>query len=862
MSIEIFPFVRRFFFTALFTHLFFSAPAQQNTEPDHITEYKNEVSRLVVFLEYSMNVLGDPGYTAKEKDVVINESYSKIFLSDKVQIEDDLDSKRDVVTNKDVQAYLKDVDFFFRNVKFKFNILDINDGINQAGELFFTIKMMRSIEGLTIDGAQIKNDLERYIEVNVDEDKKDIKIASIYTTKLSRNEELAIWWAALSREWRTILGVDILIREGLRLSEIQEFSDSTYILENQMITDSIKVIDYVKMAASRKELNLAGTSLVTDLKPLDQLKSLELLDISSSTIGSLFPIRNITTLTSLNCSNTGIDDISPLRYSKSLKSLYISNTPVTNISVIENFENLEVLHIERTVIDSLPDMEALISLKELNCGSTNLQSLDSIKYLRALQVLNISNTSIANLKALSGLNQLRKLDLSLTQVTSLAGLEGLSNLEELSFEGTKVDDLTPIKDLKNLQLVNANRTMVSMERYLDFAQKNPEPIVVFVSNELKEFWNVLSPQWKNYLSENLNINENISDADFHKILKTKKMDIRGTNVPDLSALRFTPLLEELEMSGSSISDLKAITNCRILKKLSAAHSKVVDLSPLSQLSNLQVVDISNTEVSDISPLSTSKELDSLNFENTNVRDISVLNTIPSFKIARFDGSLVTDEEAMHINYDENGSVIVYKSERLRNWWGTMEDAWQDNLLAMSKISKSPTDIELHKVVASKTIKLSGTSIRNLNPVREFVRLESLSFTETRISDLNPVSGLQKLKILQCPRNPIADISPLAAIITLEVLDLNNTQIGDIKAVAGLVNLRELTFSGTNVKDLGPIQGLTKLEIIDFSNTRIKQIKALEPLRNLKTVNCYNNKISDKKIEEFRISNPGCEIVFY
>ena len=145
---------------------------------------------MVSFLEYSMNVLGDPSFSAKEKDVVINESYSKIFANDKVQIEDDLDANRDVVTNKDVQAYLKDVDFFFKQVKFEFNIIDIDHSENHEGKLFFTVKLMRSLKGITVESDSMNNDLERYVEINVDEENKDLKIASIYTTKLIPGSKL------------------------------------------------------------------------------------------------------------------------------------------------------------------------------------------------------------------------------------------------------------------------------------------------------------------------------------------------------------------------------------------------------------------------------------------------------------------------------------------------------------------------------------------------------------------------------------------------------------------------------------------------------------------------------------------------
>ena len=80
-----------------------SGVAQKANPTQQKSPYDEEVRQMISFLEYSMNVLGNPAFTAKEKDVVINESYAKIFVNEKVQIEDDLAEKRDVVTNKDVQ---------------------------------------------------------------------------------------------------------------------------------------------------------------------------------------------------------------------------------------------------------------------------------------------------------------------------------------------------------------------------------------------------------------------------------------------------------------------------------------------------------------------------------------------------------------------------------------------------------------------------------------------------------------------------------------------------------------------------------------------------------------------------------------
>jgi Leucine-rich repeat (LRR) protein len=836
--------------------------AQKAEENKQIAQYNQEVRQMISFLEYSMNVLGNPAFTAKEKDVVINESYSKIFVNEKVQVEDDLAEKRDVVTNKDVQAYLKDIDFFFKEVEFKFNILDIGHYNNPDGGLFFIVKMMRSMKGMTVENVAINSDQERYVEINVDEENKDLKIASMYTTKLSRNEELAFWWAGLSYEWKTVLGVAIPVKEGLRLNDIEEFSDSTYVVGGEQFTDSISIIDLVKKAAARKELNLSGVTIIQDLRPLDQLKELRVLDISSSAISDLFPIRNITSLTYLNASNTNVEDLNPLRYSKSLKQLYINNTPVSSIRVIESFDNLEVLHLEQTVIDSLPSMAALTYLKEFNCSSTNLLRLDSLKYLTELEALYFSNTSVNDLRPISTLGKLKKLDLSKTNVESLEGIQSVASLEELNIEDTDIDNLAPLEKLEHVQVIYADRAKIDMEDFVSFAQLSPRTDIIFMTDTLNDFLNRLDQGWKTYLQNECKFGEKVSKRDLHAILKIHELDLRGENLIDLSALKYMPLLESLNFSGTGIADLSPMTNLTKLRMINGAGSAVTDLSPLKNKSSLRVVNFESTGISDISALSSMAEADSLIFNKTLVKNISALNKLKSFRIAYFDKTSVTDEDVAQIDFDENNSIVIYKSDRLAPWWGNMDDKWQDIFIARNGLSKPPTTEELHKLVAAKSIEVTGTSLRNLDPIPEFIRLESLAFTETRISSLNSLSGLKKLKVLRFPRNPISEIDPISNISSLVVLDMNNTQVDNLKPLSGLVELKELTFSGTNVKDLSPIEDLKNLEVLDFSKTKIKQIKSLDELPNLKTVNCYNNNISDKKIEEFRINNPDCEIVFY
>jgi len=79
---------------------------------DQLAELSIKVEDQVRFLEFLLNTVGNSQTSARDKDVIIRESYLKIFRDGKVQIEDDLVLDRKVVTNKDVSAYFKDIEFF------------------------------------------------------------------------------------------------------------------------------------------------------------------------------------------------------------------------------------------------------------------------------------------------------------------------------------------------------------------------------------------------------------------------------------------------------------------------------------------------------------------------------------------------------------------------------------------------------------------------------------------------------------------------------------------------------------------------------------------------------------------------------
>ena len=157
---------------------------------DQLTELSTKVEDQVRFLEFLLNTLGNSQTSARDKDVIIRESYLKIFRDGKVQVEDDLVLDRKVVTNKDVASYLRDIEFFYKNVEFKFKVREIKPGQKENGQVFFLASLDRTLAATGLKGEKISNTKPRFIEINLDEKSQELKIASIYTTKISRDDEL------------------------------------------------------------------------------------------------------------------------------------------------------------------------------------------------------------------------------------------------------------------------------------------------------------------------------------------------------------------------------------------------------------------------------------------------------------------------------------------------------------------------------------------------------------------------------------------------------------------------------------------------------------------------------------------------
>ncbi|HEX7014892.1 MAG TPA: leucine-rich repeat domain-containing protein, partial [Cyclobacteriaceae bacterium] len=371
-------------------------------------EHEQKVRDIVAFLQYVLNTIGSKETSARDKDVLIKESYTKIFRDNKVQIEDDLDENRSVITNKDVQAYLKDVDFFFDDAEFEFTIRSIKGEENANGELFYKVTTARNLKATTVGGKQINKTIPRYIEINYNPDDQDLKIVSMYTNVFDESKALKTWWAQLSYEWQSVF--------KRRLG----------------ITADSVTLDEIKNITSIDALDLSDNKFLRTIEPLAELSNLKTLDLSGTGITDLTPIRNLTGLTDLDISQTSITDLTPLKYSDKLTRLVLARTPVNDLTVVGQMPALETLDISGTgVLDISP-----------------LSSCTSLKYLL------MAAAPISDLKPLTALIGLVEVDASQTLVRDLAPLSGLTQLEILSLDSTYFADISALATLENLKVVS------------------------------------------------------------------------------------------------------------------------------------------------------------------------------------------------------------------------------------------------------------------------------------------------------------------------------------------------------------------------------------------------------------------------
>jgi hypothetical protein len=787
-----------------------TAPVVKPAEykPDATADEK-KVRDIVSFLEYMLNTLGSSSTPVQDKEILITQSYAKIFRDAKVQIEDDLDEERKVITNKDVVAYLKDVNFFFSDIRFEFAIESIKGQPLPNGHYFYKVTARRTLTGTTADRQPVKNSTPRYLEINYDPKNQDLKIVSIYTNEFNEKEALTNWWNDLSFEWRSVFKAKLNLKDSAQLSDI-------------------------KRATAILELDVSGNQYIQDLEPLAQLTSLRTLNLSQANANDLSPIRNLAELVSLNLADTKVSDLSALKYCSKLEKLNLSNTKVTDITVLEKMPELVELNLNGTRIADVSALSMLTKMKKLYLRETRTTSITPLQSLVELVDLNLSGTLIQDVSALSELVALQKLDIDSTRVKNLMPLSGLKSLTVLNANYTLFSDLSPLQNLKKLSKVYCDHTLVKTEAAEAFMLANPNVLVIFDSDDMKGWWRGLSLEWKNTFIKTTRIGSSPSNEELAKI----------------------PLLDSITLNEVGIQTLEPLRKLLRLKKINASKTSVADLSPLSAHTEITHLNISETNVQDISVINKFAQLHTLRADKSKIENIEHIK-LPNLKFFYADGANVNDINADEFLKNNPNCLLVYKSFALERWWKSLPETWRQ----IFSTASSPTREQLHTIVEKEKLQFKDVPVFDLAPLSEFVRLKELHFSGTSITTLVAIDAFKSLTSLHATSSPLQSIESISLLAQLEDLDISNTPIEDIYELWRLDKLKKLSCAGTQIRRLDAVEKLENLEYFDCSNTNVSRLSALNYLP-LKVLKCYNTKVSNREIGNFKASHPECQVIYY
>lgn len=790
-------------------------PAETPRPPVNAAEDEKKVRDMVAFFQYVLNTLGSRETSARDKEVLVTQSYAKIFRDGKVQIEDDLDEAREVITNKDIVAYLKDVDFFFDDVKFEFTIDRIQSSTMPDGSLFYKVASTRNLKGKTAEGEAVNNAKQRNIEINYDPRAGDLKIVSIYTNVFNEKEALTTWWKDLSYEWQGIF------KRKINLADSAQFSDIKNILAIQA-------------------LDLSNNTYVRDIEALSPLTRLRVLNLSGTAVSDLSPIRNLTELTELNLSHTQVQDLGPLKYAASVVKFDVSHTPVRDVSVIEKMPKLQYLNARGTAAADFSALAGLTDMRQIDLGATGFSTPAILQELSQLVELDLSATQIQDIEAIRSLKVLAVLDIDTTRIRNLNALSGLEALKVLRASATAISDLQPLQKLPRLEKVYCDQTPITREIAHAFMAAKPGTLVIFNSRDLQSWWETLTADWQTVLSKAAGIGQAPAKEDLARLANIDSINFSG---------------------NTAISNLEALRKLPRLRAIVAARTPVTDLSPLDEHREITYLDISGTGIADLATVRHFTKLKVLKADDSKIENIDALGVLANLQRLYADHTQVHDIIAQEFLEKNPRCLLVYKTVHLKRWWAGLSQDWKTEFREQMEKDTTTTRENLHRLVENETLRIADAPVSDLTALSEFVRLKDLRVSGTAVNSLAPLANFKTLKSLKVSGSPLQQIEALAQLPQLEELDISNTPIDDLETVGSLKALKTLNCAGTQVKKLDPLGYLQSLEFFDCSNTRVTRLDEIQHLP-LKTLKCYNTKVSARAVESFKAKNPECNVMYY
>lgn len=158
-----------------------------------------------------------------------------------------------------------------------------------------------------------------------------------------------------------------------------------------------------------------------------------------------------------------------------------------------------------------------------------------------------------------------------------------------------------------------------------------------------------------------------------------------------------------------------------------------------------------------------------------------------------------------------------------------------------------SDLSVLRAYAGSVTRLSfnNCSVSDLNFIKDFKNLTSLSAVKNNISDITALENCVSIVELDLSENNISTLEPISGLVNITSLDVYNNKLVNLMPLEKMIHLTEINASNNALTDISGLTNATLLETVNFSNNQISDVSVLaKSSLNLNSVNISNNKVSD------------------
>ena len=200
-------------------------------------------------------------------------------------------------------------------------------------------------------------------------------------------------------DWMPDANLRMVIREHIKLpDEIPLAPHLVKITRLRAANRNITNLKGLEQVTTLEYLDLNGNK-VSDLTPLAGLTKLEELLIGGNEITDLTPLAGLTLLEKLVAALNQISDITPLAELTQLKGLFLGSNQIVDISILSGLIQLENLVLSSNKIVDVSPLLELTQLKRLKLEKNPIQNFESIEHL--IDVIPDIDIAVCRLPALS-----------------------------------------------------------------------------------------------------------------------------------------------------------------------------------------------------------------------------------------------------------------------------------------------------------------------------------------------------------------------------------------------------------------------------------------------------------------------------